>query len=234
MSNIITVVQKMRGIREFYLALGAAFMLSFGLVSVHAQKQKVQVSYDVEFSMPGTMMYAGVHCPTGVGFDKLTGTIMGLEPADAHENNVYEGILTRTTQLSFCYEAASAGAPDQFRACSVTIKGKADGWFRFELYGDKRGGYLQLIDKPVKVYSSSVTGTCDGAEMAEWQTKYGEMATGGSPDGQPINIVTMPRIGPFPKVFAPLPRPTQALTGSSGPSAGEAGTWTLTVRGRRP
>jgi len=81
------------------------------------------------------------------------------------------------------------------------------------------------------VLDSSVSGSCDPADMAGLQKTYGSMSTAGSPDSQPINVLAMPRIGPFPISFAP---PAQPKNGGDGLSAGDKPIWTLTVTGRHP
>lgn len=216
----------------FHLVFGVGLLLSLASVRAPAQRGPERVSYDVEFSTTGNMMARDGQCTNGAGYDILTGTISGFEPPPPNEDYVYEGKLTRKTKISFCYTATDNDGNS--RACTANVSGTAEAWFELKLGVGGRGGYLKLIDdKPVKVIASSVTGTCDPAEMAEWQSDYGSMVTAGSPNGQPINVVAMPRIGPFPKIFEPLPRRKQAgpQNRSPGPSDGEDGIWTLTVRG---
>jgi hypothetical protein len=223
-----------RGVQRLLLgaAFGAAVLLFVGR-AVSAQRGQVRVSYDVEF-FTSPVNERGAPCAGAAGFDKVSGTITGFEPAPQHEDNVYEGLLTRTTQYTACNVADDPSKPGEYINCLVTVSGRAEGWFSLDVYADGRGAYLKaLLDKPVRVISSAVTGNCDRPEMAEWQRDYGSMSTAGSPDGQPINLTTLPRTGPFPRPFPPLsPTPTPAR--AAGPSAGDAGTWTLTVTGRRP
>ena len=223
-----------RGVQRLRLgaAFGVAVLLFAGRAGVSAQRGQVQVSYDVEF-FTSPVGGRGAQCPGAAGFDKVSGTITGFEPAPQHEDNTYEGVLTRTTQYTACNVADNLAKPGEYINCLVTVSGRAEGWFSLEVYADGRGAYLKaLLDKPVRVISSAVTGNCDRAEMAEWQRDYGSMSTAGSPDGQPINLIALPRSGPFPRPFPPL-SPT-ATPARGGPSAGDAGAWTLTVTGRRP
>lgn len=222
------------GIRKlyFHLVLGLAVLLLLAFEQTPAQQGPNRVSYDVEFSTTGNMMARDGQCTNGAGYDILTGTISGIEPPPPDDDYVYEGKLTRKTKITFCYTATDNDGNS--RACTANVSGEAEAWFELKLGVGGRGGYLKLLDdKPVKVIASSVTGTCDAAEMAEWQSDYGSMVTAGSPNGQPINVVTMPRIGPFPKKFEPLPRRKQPgpQNKAPGPSEGEAGIWTLIVRG---
>jgi hypothetical protein len=184
-----------------------------------AQPGQVQVSYDVEFSTTGADLGGSGSCGAAVGYDKLSGTLMGWEPAPAHEDNTYYGDLIRDTNVTFCYVATHPNKPDEAYNCLVKITGRARVPVEFDMYADGRGGYLRAQDTGVTVMSSSVTGTCDPSEMAQWQRDYGTMSTAGSPDGQPVEVSALPRIGPFPRTFPP--RPPRSI-------------WTLKVLGRRP
>jgi hypothetical protein len=184
-----------------------------------AQSGQVQVSYDVVFSTTGAHLSgpAGV-CTSSAGKDQLSGTIVGEEPAPAHEDIIYKGRLIRDTDVTFCYVGTNPSKPDEHFTCSVNVKGRAEVPVEFKLYADNRGGYLQAQDTAVRVLSSSVTGNCDPPEMAEWQRDYGLGSTAGSPDGQPVEVPVMPR-ALFPKTFPPDPPKS---------------IWTLTVLSRQP
>lgn len=201
--------------------IGVAVLFLVGGTASAQQSGQVQVSYDVEFYTTGALMSAPGTCGSASGTDKLTGTITGWEPAQNDDDITYKGRLTRVTDVTSCSVARRPNT-DQDYHCSVSIKGKASVPVEFDLYYDKRGGYLRAQDTAVTVIQSSVTGNCDQAEMAQWQSEYFRMNTAGSPDGQPINVPALPR-GGFPVTFAPSPA-----------QGGDRGIWTLIVRARRP
>lgn len=198
------------------LVLGVS---AFGAWTLHAQGGQVHVSYDVEFSTIGSLQSGAAPCPNAAGFDKLTGTLTGREPAPAHEDNTYSGVLVRDTDLTVCDVAPRPGRPDEHMRCWMNIQGKASVPVEFELYADQRGGYLMAQDTAVTVFSSRVTGTCEPADMAQLQRDYGTMSTAGSPDGQPLEVPDLPRVVSAPMVF---------------PADPPRSLWTLTVTGRRP
>jgi hypothetical protein len=184
----------------------------------------------VELSTTGAAIGKKDECSSAGGFDRLSGTLTGVEPAPEHEDNTYTGLLKRTTSFTFCSVASDPKTPDVARHCAATVTGSAEAWFELEVYADARGSHLKaLLDRPVKVDSSKVTGTCDPTEMAEWQRDYGTMTTGGSPDGQFLDFLAFPR-GGLPQTFAPRVR----RSGVTGPSEGDPVAWTIVVRARRP
>lgn len=198
------------------LSLG---VLALGAWTTSTQGGQVQVSYDVEFSTIGSLQSGAAPCPNAAGFDKLTGTLTGREPAPAHEDNTYSGVLVRDTDLTVCDVAPHPGRPGEHMRCWMNIQGKARVPVEFELYADQRGGYLMAQNTAVTVLSSRVIGTCEPAEMALLQRDYGTMSTAGSPDGQPVEVPGLPGVVTTPKTFPA--NPPRSL-------------WTLTVTGRRP
>ena len=210
--------------------VGIGALLLVRGATVVAQNGPQRVSYDVELSTTGAAMGKKDECSSAGGFDKLTGTLIGVEPAAAHEDNTYTGLLKRTTSFTFCSVASDPKTPDVARHCSATVTGRAEAWFQLDVYADGRGSRLSaLLDKPVKVDTSAVTGTCDPSEMAEWQRDYGGMTTAGSPAGQFLDLLAFPRNG-LPQTFAPRTR----KSGVTGPSEGDPVSWTIVVKARRP
>ena len=218
------------GRRFLWAGYGVAGLISVGATAASAQSGRQRVSYDVELSTTGNAIAKKDECSSAGGFDKLTGTLTGIEPAPAHEDNTYIGLLKRTTSFTFCSVASDPKTPDVARHCAATVVGSAEAWFELEVSGDARGSRLKaLLDRPVKVDSSKVTGTCDPSEMAEWQRDYGTMSTAGSPDGQFLDFLAFPRSG-LPMTFPPRTR----KSGVTGPAEGDAVAWTIVVKARRP
>jgi hypothetical protein len=192
---------------------------------VAAQPAKIKVSYDVELSTLGSLL-DNTHCP-GAGTDVLTGTLVGMEPADPTDDNEYVGTLTRSTRITTCDSRRTAAGLDVVCSMSFTGDGFAD--VSLTVYFDGRGGWLQyLTDRtqwahllppaPVGPVNSVVNGTCDPAEMAQLQNDYPGGQTAGSPSGQPIEVIAMPTSG-FPKTIPA--KPPESI-------------WTLKVLARRP
>lgn len=196
-----------------------------GLVpAAAAQRAQTRVSYDVELSTTGPLL--DHHC-AATGTDVLVGTLVGLEPAEEHDDNEYVGTLTRTTRITICGTRRTRGDPPDVH-CSMSITGNGFADVVLTIYAQGRGGWLQyLADRapwgsflppaPVGPVNSVVNGTCDPAEMAEMQTQYGEGQTAGSPSGQRIELDSLPTR--FPATF---------------PAKSPVSIWTLKVLGRRP
>jgi len=196
----------------------AGTLLALAAAPAAGQGAPTRVEYDVEFSVPGTLLASGP-CSSAGGTDKLTGTLWGYEPAPPDEDNTYYGILVRDTDVNVC-DVRTLPPGDRHVPCSANIKGFASKVpVELTVYEGGRGAYLQAADTAVLVVGSSVTGTCDPAEMALWQSDYGTMSTAGSPDGQPIELPGLPPTGPYPFTFGANP---------------PVSIWTLRVLARRP
>ncbi len=191
---------------------------------VAAQQAKTKVSYDVELSTLGSLL--DDNC-TGSGTDILTGTLVGMEPADPTDDNDYVGTLTRSTRISICGTRRTAAGLDVVCNMSITGNGFAD--VSLTVYFDGRGAWLQYLDDrtqwahllppaPVGPVNSVVNGTCDPAEMAQLQTDYPGGQTAGSPSGQRLEVDSLPTSG-FPTTFPP--KAPESI-------------WTLKVFARRP
>lgn len=193
-------------------------LLVLGATAAVAPRGRTRVEYDVELSTVGTLLVSGP-CPSVGGTDKLTGTLWGFEPAPPDEDNTYYGTLVRDTDVNVC-DVRTLPPGDRHVVCSMNIKGFASQVpVELTVHEGGRGAYLQAADTSVLVVVSSVTGTCDPAEMAQLQRDYGNMSTAGSPDGQPIELPGLPPSGPYPHTF-----------GANPPES----IWTLKVLARRP
>ncbi|MEZ4588902.1 MAG: hypothetical protein R2909_21225, partial [Gemmatimonadales bacterium] len=122
------------------------------------------------------------------------------------------------TDVNVC-EVRTLPPGDRFVPCNINIQGRAlvDVVLELEAFG--RGAYLQAQDTGVAVTHSSVQGSCDPAEMAQWENDYFTMSTAGSPDGQPIELFGLPSAAPYPQTFAA--KPPESI-------------WTLKILARRP
>jgi hypothetical protein len=188
-----------------------------------AQGGRTRVEYDVEFATLGTLLDR--NC-TAAGDDVLVGTLVGYEPAVPDEPNEYVGTLTRFTSITICGTRRTPSGTDV--VCSINIRGQGLADVELRIEAGQREGYLQYVDRadwsgtwpsrPSATHSSTVTGTCDPAELAQLQSDYDEGQTAGSPNGQPIEVPSLPPPS-YPFTFA-----------HNNPRS----IWTLKVLRRRP
>lgn len=189
-----------------------------------AQGGRSRVSYDVEYSVAGSLL--DPNC-TSTGTDVLTGTLVGLEPVPPHEPKVYVGTLRRVTSIGLCGSRTNPNGNEVVCSMNITGSGSADVMLTIE--ADGQGAWLKYLDERGRwepllpprrpgPSQSSVTGTCDPAEMAGLQAEYDEGQTAGSPSGQPLEILRFPP-SRYPETYAP--RPPESI-------------WTLKVIARRP
>ena len=176
------------------------------------QAGRVKVSYEVEFSVTGGLLDA--NCSAS-GTDVLTGTLTGFEPPPADEPNVYVGVLQRITQISVCGSRRGRDGTDVvcgvnisgggFYAVKLTIEaGERDGWLQY-LSRNEHAQWASLLGGQRSGRShSTVTGTCEAAEMAQLRAEYDEGETAGSPNGQPIEVPRLPPSG-YPHTFPARP-----------------------------
>lgn len=193
-------------------------------VTVSGQGRRTWVRYDVAFSTMGSLL--DPNC-TATGTDSLVGTLIGLEPVPRHEPGQYVGTLQRTTKITTCGERTLSGGREV--VCSMTYTGNGFADVILKVEPDSQGGWLQYLDdrspwdsilppRPQGPTLSTVTGTCDPAEMAQLQNEYDEGETAGSPTGQPIEVPGLP---PDSIPFTFKAKPPVSI-------------WTLTVLRRRP
>ena len=210
-------------LRRSRVAWTAVVIWTVAAPSHSAQARRTRVEYDVEFSVPGSLLDR--NCTAG-GTDVLTGTLVGYEPAAANDPNEYVGTLTRFTNITTCGSRRNSAGEDV--VCSINISGQGLADVELRIEAGQRDGYLKYVDRadwrgtwpsrPSATSRSAVTGTCEPAELAQLQTEYPDGSTAGSPDGQPIEVAALPPRS-YPATFAP--NPPQSI-------------WTLKVLRRRP
>ena len=203
---------------------GTVIVLWLVTVPSHsAQAGRTRVEYDVEFSTLGSLL--DNNC-TAAGTDVLTGTLVGYEPAVRNEPNEYVGTLTRFTDITTCGSRRNPAGEDV--VCSINIKGQGLADVELRIEAGQRDGYLRYVDRadwrgtwpprPSATPRSTVTGTCEPAELAQLQAEYADGSTAGSPNGQPIEVASLPPRS-YPFTFA-----------HNAPRS----IWTLKVMRRRP
>lgn len=170
-----------------------------------AQGGRIRVEYDVQFATVGSLL--DQNC-TATGHDKLEGTLVGYEPAAPDEPNEYVGTLKRDTDITICGSRTTTAGIDV--VCSINITGHGLADVRLRIEEGQRDGYLQYVDRtawrgtwpprPVFGSMSRVTGTCDPVELAQLQADYDGGSTAGSPNGQPIEVPSLPPPS-FPFIF---------------------------------
>lgn len=209
---------------SFAAVVMAAASLCLTPTTAAGQGTRVRVSYDVEFRTVGSLL--DQTCAAS-GTDVLSGTLVGLEPPPRNGDNVYVGTLARTTRISICGTRRNVAGEDV--VCGINVAGNGLADVMLTVSFDRRGGWMQYIDNraqwaqylpPLSVVpaTSSVTGTCDPAELVDLQNEYATGSTGGSPNGQPIEVTGLPPSG---LPFTYPAKPPESI-------------WTLTVLARRP
>lgn len=191
--------------------------------------QDIKRRYDVQLAYTGyTGLAESVRCEVTVnalGFDSLVGTVEGIEPSSATDDDVvYTGTARRNTAIDYCQTRPKSSAPDELAWCVATLTGSAQMDIEITVHGDPgAGGYLKA--KPIigPQQSPSVNGTCTTADMNEIRLDYPSGGSGGSPDGQPIGKTAAFVINGIPRL----------QVGAFPPSRPET-VWGLTVRPRVP
>ena len=122
------------------------------------------------------------------GYDRLIGTLSGVETGEADESVVYTGTLRRGTSIDFC-ETKPGGGPDELVWCAVTLKGSAVTNVELTVYGeDGRGAWMKASPAggPLR---KSVAGDCAPPETNQILSDYpaSDEGGGGTPNGQPID-----------------------------------------------
>jgi hypothetical protein len=184
-----------------------------------------EAAYEVELRFTGyTGLVTGYpNCAVNPqGFDALTGIVTGRESVGRDEDVEYRGTLIRSTLIDFCETKGRRNPNDDERVwCAATLLGAATMRAQLTVYGETgRGAYLKAThDGGPSV--SSVTGTCEAADMTQWQTDYprADDGGGGSPNGQEIDDASS-------KLFA---AGQARLVVGVFPPSGPTGGWTLKV-----
>ena len=179
-----------------------------------------KVSYEVEFSTTGGRL--DNNCQAS-GTDVLRGTMTGMELAaaprtpaelaEAEEPTEYVGMLVRNTQISICGSRRDAQGIDH--VCGINIMGADVVDVKLTIEPGQRGGYLEYLDDRAAYAqwlpplpgrgASTVTGTCEAAEMAHMRNVWTDGQTAGSPNGQPIEVRSLPPAGAYPVTFQANP-----------------------------
>ena len=148
-------------------------------------------AYLVEFRYTG---YTGLvegypNCQVNpLGFDVLKGVVTGREAVARGDDVEYHGTLGRMTSIDFCETRGKTSAGDDERVwCAAKLTGIASMKVQLDVYGEiGRGAWLKA-DPDGSWFTGSVKGTCESADMREWEQDYPGGDSGGSPSGQPID-----------------------------------------------
>ena len=194
-------------------------------------------AYDIELSFTG---YVGLLESTDCivnqrGYDRLVGTVSGVETTASDEDVVYTGVLRRETAIDFCETRGKKSPTDDERVwCTATLVGYAVTQVELTVHSDEEtGGYLKAAPAggPMK---RVVSGRCDPPEQNTMLADYPTASDGGaaSPNGQPIDdaraVDASGRKVTF--VAAGVPR----LRVGTYPPTSPKGGWTLRVIRRIP
>ncbi len=158
-----------------------------------AAGSKYLATYQVELEFIG---YTGLaegapDCKASpLGYDRLVGTVTGVESPAPDEDVVYVGTVRRVTQIDFCETKGKSKPTDDERVwCVASLTGTAVMDVELTVYGEEgRGAYLKADAAPGPI-DSHVGGQCDPAETSEIHSDYPGAQDGGgaSPNGQPID-----------------------------------------------
>jgi hypothetical protein len=185
-------------------------------------------AYLVEFRYTG---YTGLvegypNCQVNpLGFDVLKGVVTGREAVARGDDVEYHGTLGRMTSIDFCETRGKTRAGDDERVwCAAKLTGIASMKVQLDVYGEiGRGAWLKA-DPDGSWFTGSVKGTCESADMREWEQDYPGGDSGGSPSGQPIDESAV--VG-GPRLVAPNGR--TGLVVGTFPSRNPKGGWEMKV-----
>jgi hypothetical protein len=189
--------------------------------------------YEVEFVFIG---YTGLidgapNCTVNnSGYDRLVGTLIGVETNQAGEDVEYMGTLRRATSIDFCETKGRRAPGDDERAwCTISLTGDAVSDIELTVYGeDGRSAYLKASPGAGPMHRS-VRGNCDPAETREVLLGYQGSNDGGgaSPSGQPID--DSKAIGPNNRPITFSVNGLARLRVGTYPPDSPQGGWTLRV-----
>jgi hypothetical protein len=149
-------------------------------------------SYDVELSYTGyTGLLESPNCVVNTrGYDRLVGTVTGLETSASDEDVVYNGTLRRETAIDFCETKGKKAPGDDERVwCTATLVGYAVTQVELTVHSDEEtGAYLKAAPAGGPMMRA-VSGRCDPAEQNQILSDYPASTDGGAatPNGQPID-----------------------------------------------
>jgi hypothetical protein len=194
-------------------------------------------AYEIELSYTG---YVGLmESPNCIvnprGYDRLVGTVSGVETTASDEDVVYTGALRRETAIDFCETKGKKRQGDDERVwCTATLVGYAVTQVELTVHSDEEtGGYLKAAPAGGPMMRA-VSGRCDPPEQNTMLSDYPTAGDGGaaSPNGQPIDdagaVDASGRKITF--VAAGVPR----LRVGNYPPTDPKGGWTLRVIRRIP
>ncbi len=188
--------------------------------------------YEIELSFTG---YTGlVEAPNCVqntqGYDRLVGTVTGIETSASDEDVVYIGTLRRDTDIDFC-ETKGKDAPgdDERVMCSATLVGYAVTQVELTVYSDEGTGAFVKAVPAGGPMMRTVSGSCDQAEKNEMFSAYPTATDGGaaSPSGQPIDDDAA--VDPIGRRITFVAGGVPRLRVGTFPPTGPQGGWTLKV-----
>jgi hypothetical protein len=192
------------------------------------QPEPGQAAYAVELEFIGyTGLVGGPDCKVNPnGYDTLTGIVVGRENVSEDEHVLYQGTLARVTAVDFCADRGRRGPNDDERVmCAATLVGTATMKVDLTVYNEEdRGGNLEASHDGGP-FTSTVTGSCEAWEQAQWRADYpgSNEGGGGSPNGQPIDEARSGSVRLFANGRARL------VVGTFPPADPQVGGWTLRV-----
>lgn len=134
--------------------------------------------------------------------------------------------LARVTAVDICSDRGRRGPNDDERVmCAATLVGTATMKVDLTIYNEEdRGGHLEASHDGGP-FTSTVTGSCEAREQAQWRADYpgGNEGGGGSPNGQPIDEATSGSARLFTNGWGRL------VVGTFPPSSPDGEGWTLRV-----
>jgi hypothetical protein len=152
--------------------------------------------YDVEFSMTGYvgLLNGAPECKVRPnGFDRMVGTLIGLETGEQDDDMVYYGILRRETDIDYCETKGRKRPGDDERVwCELTLKGWSVENVELTVHSDSaRGGWLKSKSEPGYSSAGISKNSCDPQETQDAANGYANSddGGGGSPGGQQIDDV---------------------------------------------
>jgi hypothetical protein len=149
-------------------------------------------AYEIELSYTGyTGLVESASCVVNArGYDRLVGTVAGLETAESDEDVVYNGTLRRETAIDFCETKGKDAPGDDERVwCTATLTGYAVTQVELTVHSDEEtGGHLKAAPAGGPMMRA-VSGRCDPTEQNQILSDYPASSDGGaaSPNGQPID-----------------------------------------------
>lgn len=158
-------------------------------------------AYQVEFRTTGYGgEMSGPDCKVNPnGFDVLQGIVAGREAVPSGDDVRYRGTLGRMTSMDLCGTKGKRGpGDDELVWCAASLVGVASMKVQLDVAGDAGRGARLSAEPDGSWFTGSVQGSCETADMKEWEKEYPGGESGGSPGGQDIDEST----GALPRLFA--------------------------------